>query len=330
MSAGVAQDGHAALVAEGGPRLRADLDEVEERLLGAVEGFSPVVADPARETLTAGGKRLRPLLVLLAGGRFGASGPLDGALASAAASVELLHAATLVHDDVLDGAALRRGHPTVVARHGRARAVAVGDLLLSRAFAELAAAGRADLVEALSRASTALAQGELLQREDAWDAGVGEERYLARCRGKTGSLFAAACRMGALAGGGVAPGALEEFGMRVGVAFQLLDDVLDVSGPAERTGKGRGTDLLDGTVTLPLVLAREVDPGLRDVDLRSLDAEEAERVCDRIAATGALDRVRERAWAMVARARTDLPEALEAPRRRALELVAEGVVARYA
>ena len=187
----------------------------------------------------------------------------------AAVAVELIHSATLVHDDVLDSAALRRGRPTVVATAGRAIATATGDLLFSRAFAELARNGRPDEIRMLSAASSALAEGELLQREDAWVLDVPRERYLHRCDLKTARLFQAACGLGALEGGG-AGAALGDFGRRIGLAFQLLDDVLDVSGPAERTGKHRGTDLLDGTVTLPLILARERDPGLAAIDLRAV------------------------------------------------------------
>jgi geranylgeranyl pyrophosphate synthase len=151
---------------------------------------------------------------------------------------------------------------------------------------------------------------------------VAIDRYLWRCELKTARLFEAACRLGAMETGGPAE-ALGLFGRRIGLAFQLLDDVLDVSGPVERTGKPRGTDLLDGTVTLPFILARERDPSLTGV--RPVTPEEAEAVCDRIAATGALDEARERALAMVAEAKAGLPYADAA-----LELVADNVVARYA
>jgi geranylgeranyl pyrophosphate synthase len=208
-------------------------------------------------------------------------------------------------------------------------AVATGDLLFSRAFAELAGTRRADAVRVLSDAASALAEGELLQRADAWDTGVSRERYLHRCDLKTGRLFQAACALGALLGGGDAE-ALGAFGRRVGLAFQLLDDVLDVSGPAERTGKHRGADLLDGTVTLPLILAREEDPALAAIDLRAVrTAEAAEALCDRIAATRALQRSREEALGMVADAKRTLPT-LPETQQAALELVADGVVDRYA
>ena len=154
-------------------------------------------------------------------------------------------------------------------------------------------------------------------------------RYLARCELKTARLFEAACRLGALDAGGDA-GALGDFGRRIGLAFQLLDDVLDVSGPASRTGKHRGTDLLDGTVTLPYILARGRDPELAVLDPRmTRDPETAERVCDRIEATGALDEARRQALDIVDDAKARLADGLPTRQRAALELVANGVVARY-
>jgi geranylgeranyl pyrophosphate synthase len=309
----------------GGSHIPDLLDRVE-RLLGEVAGgHGALLAEHAGATIAAGGKRLRPLLVFLAADTEEGDG-----LVRAAAAVELVHSATLVHDDVLDAASLRRGVPTVVAVGGRGAATATGDLLFARAFAELSANGRADEIQVLSEASSALAEGELLQRADAWNAEVSVERYLHRCELKTARLFEAACRLGALEGAG-AQEELAAFGRRIGLAFQLLDDVLDVSGPAERTGKQRGTDLLDGTVTLPFILARERDGELAALDPRSIDSPAvAEDVCDRIAATGALDEARARALEMVNEAKAGLPAGLSARQRHALELVATGVVARYA
>jgi geranylgeranyl pyrophosphate synthase len=240
-----------------------------------------------------------------------------------------------VHDDVLDGAALRRGRPTVVHAAGRRAATATGDLLFSRAFAELVRAGSPEGVRTLSRASSGLARGELLQREDAWSASVTAERYLERCELKTASLFEAACRLGAMLGrpGPAAADALGDFGARIGVAFQIFDDVLDVSGQPERTGKRRGADLVDGTVTLPLILARRRDPALLDVDLRAeaADPTRVELLCERIAATDALEEAREHALRHVEEAKVALASlALPLEQRPALELVAEGVVGRYA
>ena len=301
------------------------LVRVEERLADLAAGHGATLAEHAGATIAAGGKRLRPLLVFLAADEEDGDG-----LVRAATAVELVHSATLVHDDVLDAAALRRGVPTVVATAGRGAATATGDLLFARAFAELADNGRVEEIRVLSDASCALAEGELRQRADAWDAAVPVERYLARCDLKTARLFEAACRLGALESGGDDI-ALGDFGRRIGLAFQLLDDVLDVSGPASRTGKHRGTDLLDGTVTLPYILARERDPELAALDPRTIrDPETAERVCDRIEATGALDEARRRALEIVDDAKARLADGLPARQRAALELVANGVVARYA
>jgi geranylgeranyl pyrophosphate synthase len=225
---------------------------------------------------------------------------------------------------VLDAASLRRGRPTVWASAGRDMAIATGDMLFSRAFGLLAENGSADQIRALSRASSALSQGELAQRSDAWDASISVERYLYRCELKTARLFSAACDLGSLVAGGPS---LSDFGTRIGLAFQLLDDVLDVSGPAERIGKHRGTDLLDGTITLPFILARSRDAELAALDPRSISSpERAEEVCDAIAATGALEEARAQALAIVADAKAALPDL---PQRRALELVADGVVERY-
>jgi geranylgeranyl pyrophosphate synthase len=317
----------AAVVEAGGAHVPALLRRLEVRLQEIADSHGAVLAEQAGATIAAGGKRLRPLLVVVAAGP---APRKPDAVLRAAVAVELVHSATLVHDDVLDAAPLRRGRPTVVAAAGRAIATATGDLLFSRAFAELAENGSVEAVQVLSDASCALAEGELLQREDAWNLSVSRERYLHRCDLKTARLFAAACALGALHGSPDAVEPLARFGRRIGLAFQLLDDVLDVSGPAERTGKHRGTDLLDGTVTLPVIVARERDASLARLDLRAIRTPaEAESVCDAIAATGALEVARADALAMVAEAKGELP-VLPEPQQAALELVADGVVDRYA
>jgi geranylgeranyl pyrophosphate synthase len=317
----------ASVLEAGGPALSRQLHRTEASLAEVADSHGPVLGRYAAGTLSAGGKRLRPVLVFLCGG--------EGAgLLAAATAVELLHMATLVHDDVLDQAPLRRGVPTVSATAGRAAAIATGDLLFSRAFAELASTGSADAVSALSAASSSLARGELMQRADAWSDHVSAARYLERCELKTASLFSAACRLGALLGDSPdAQEGLATFGRRIGLAFQILDDVLDVSGPSSRTGKRRGTDLLDGTVTLPLIIARERDPDLRQMDLKALVTEpaQAESVCDRITISGALSEARKQALVQVAEANAAISGlAMPENRRRALDLVAEAVVERYA
>jgi geranylgeranyl pyrophosphate synthase len=295
------------------------MGEVEQLLREAIASRGEILHQDAASTLEAGGKRLRPMLVLLCAGPEGSA-----ASVRAGAAIELIHMATLVHDDVLDEAPLRRGLPTVAASSGRDRAVATGDLLFSRAFALLAEAGDARSIALLADASVALARGELAQRHDAFNLDLDEERYLTRCRLKTARLFECACLLGH------DEESLRDFGAGIGLAFQLLDDVLDVSGPAERTGKARGTDLLDGTVTLPLIEAAASDPSIRDVDLHALDPVSAEALCERIAATGALERVRTRALALVAEAKQTLERTdFDPEQRQLLALVADGVVQRY-
>jgi geranylgeranyl pyrophosphate synthase len=339
----------------GGEGLRERMARIELHLERVTADAGAPLASHANATIVAGGKRLRPLLVVLASEAAGGvpvppdpdlrppddlsrDSPVDPpageeCLVRAAVAVELVHSATLVHDDVIDGAQLRRGHPTVAAVAGRAVAIATGDLLFSRAFAELARNGDLAQLRALSDASSALAAGELLQREDAYASHVAVERYLRRCELKTAALFEAACRLGAFVAAEPSPAladALGVFARHIGLAFQMLDDVLDVSGPVERTGKSRGTDLLDGTVTLPFILARERDSELADFDLTALESPaQAEKLCERIAATGALDEARERALAVVAEAKAALPASLPAARSALLNLVADAVVERY-
>lgn len=336
-----------AVIDRAGSWLPLQLGQVERLLTLASEGHGPRLGEDAGQTLRAGGKRLRPLLVLLCAGAEGGEAAIR-----AAAATELVHMATLVHDDVLDAAPLRRGKPTVVASSGREAAVATGDLLFSRAFHLLGNAGDEEAVRLLSKASVALARGELAQRADAYEVDLEEGRYFDRCNLKTAALFECACLLGlnaaAAAAGKEAPEAksaaeLCAFGAEIGLAFQLFDDVLDVAGPPERTGKARGTDLLDGTVTLPLILARrrveetpeelprEAAALLHELDLRSLTPESAVPVCDAIAATGALEEVRQRALDMVTRAKARLSEGdvFDAEQARLLALVADGVVERY-
>jgi ubiquinone/menaquinone biosynthesis methyltransferase len=322
-----AADSVEALAGTRAPAVRALMVRAESNLEAVVSGHGGELSEAARSILAAGGKRLRPLLVLICGGVAEGEG-----LVRAAASVELVHMATLVHDDVLDRADLRRGRPTVYSSSGRGLATATGDFLFSRAFALLAQNGDPAQVRALSEACLALARGELEQRADAYSADVGIERYLRRCELKTARLFSAACRLGGLAAGRSESeiDALAAYGLKIGLAFQMLDDVLDVSGSEARTGKRRGTDLLDGTVTFPLILARDEDSVLAELDLRSLHSrEDTEAVCDRIAATGALERTRARAAELVEEGKAELSGSVAEDLERPLEAIAAGVVERY-
>ncbi|HSK15775.1 MAG TPA: polyprenyl synthetase family protein [Gaiellaceae bacterium] len=275
------------------PGLDAYLALLEERLESAVASHPGVVAAIGVDTLSAGGKRLRPVLVFLCT-------PTDlrteeRAVAGGAA-VELVHMATLVHDDLLDGADLRRGRPTAWAEHGEEAAKAAGDYLFARAFAELSATGDAAAVAVLADAALALARGEALQRRQAYRPDTTVEEYLARCSLKTGKLFEAACVLG-----GRRP-ELGAFGLALGVAFQIADDILDCTGEFDTTGKAPGVDLRDGTPTLPLILAARVDALVR----RALAGEPIDGALERVAATGAIEVARGLALEYAARARAAL------------------------
>jgi geranylgeranyl pyrophosphate synthase len=288
------------------------LAAVELRLEDVVRAYGGRVAAIAGETLGAGGKRLRPLLVFLAA-------PPDlreseRALAAGVA-VELVHTATLVHDDLLDRAAFRRGHATAWAAYGDTAAKAAGDYLFARAFGELAATRDREAVAVLAEAALALARGEALQREQAFAPETTVAGYLARCTLKTGKLFEAAC----LLGGGRAE--LGAFGLALGVAFQIADDILDCAGDVGETGKEPGGDLREGTPTLPLILAARDDALVG----RALAGESVPDALVRVAETGALERSRELAREYARRAWAALDGE---PDRDALEALAFAVVDR--
>jgi geranylgeranyl pyrophosphate synthase len=262
------------------------LGAVEARIGEAVGRYPGRAAAAGTEALE-GGKRLRPLLVFLASPA-GSDPPVG-----VGAAVELVHMATLVHDDLIDGAELRHGRPTVWSVHGAAAAVATGDYLFARAFAELARAGDVRATGILAEAAVSLSRGEALQRRQAGDPGTTIASYLERCALKTGKLFEAACR---LAGGSAG------FGLALGIAFQIADDILDCTGDAEDTGKVPGTDLREGTPTLPLILAARED----DVVRRALMGGPLDGALVRVAQTSALRLSRGRAEEYAEQARRSL------------------------
>jgi octaprenyl-diphosphate synthase len=294
-------------------RISDGLARVEE-LLAAVAGRYPGrLGEACLSTLDAGGKRVRPALVLLA-------------------AVELLHMATLVHDDVLDGAALRRGRPTVAAQAGVATAVSTGNYLLAEAFAQLAATGDGRAVDLLSAVALGLSEGELLQMDEAFDVTLTEAEYLRRCRLKTANLFAASGQLGALLSGidEASVAALAEYGRDLGIAFQIFDDILDFAGDEARTGKRVGTDLRDGTVTLPVVLALERRPRLAPlVAACNGDEDRVHLLVDEILASGALQEAGEVARAHIGAACAALDRCSDEVERDLLGQVAGSVVDRF-
>ncbi|MFN2470798.1 MAG: polyprenyl synthetase family protein [Gaiellaceae bacterium] len=258
------------------PGLDEYFEELEERLEQAVERHGGIVAAVGAEVRAAGGKRLRPLLVFLT------APPDSPPPVAAAVAVELVHMASLVHDDLIDGAEFRRGRAAAWSRYGPGAALAGGDYLFARAFAELAATGDEHGVAVLADACLCLARGEAMQRTQAHDPDTTVAEYLERCALKTGKLFEAACVLGA------GDAQLARFGLALGIAFQIADDILDCAGDVLETGKVGGTDLREGTPTLPLLLAARRDELVR----RALTGGSLDGALVRVAESGALERSR--------------------------------------
>ncbi|MCX6372934.1 MAG: polyprenyl synthetase family protein [Actinobacteria bacterium] len=305
------------------------MELVEERLTAVATGYPGRLGEACRATLAAGGKRVRPLLTLLCARR---DVSLGEPVLRGATAVELLHMATLVHDDVLDDAELRRGRPTIAHAYGVETAVSAGNYLLARAFQELVGAGDAAAVDVLSATAVGLSQGEVLQRDDAHRLTVTQAENELRCERKTADLFAAACRLGAMLSGAgdQAAAALSEYGRLIGLAFQVFDDILDCSGDEADTGKRPGADVRDGTVTLPLIFALEVHPELASLLLRGgQSAADVAIVLRTIAASGALARARGVALGYIEEARRVLAACPDLVERDLLAEVAAQVVDRY-
>ena len=228
--------------------------EVDAEIARRLDSGVPLVGEVARYIISAGGKRLRPALLLLVCGALGYRGTQHYNLA---AVVEFIHTATLLHDDVVDESTLRRGRATANESFGNPASVLVGDFLYSRAFQMIVDVGSLRIMRVLADATNVIAEGEVLQLLNVHDADTDEEKYLRVIRYKTAKLFEAATQVGAILGG-ASPGvelALAEYGMHLGTAFQLIDDVLDYSGDLNATGKNLGDDLAEGKATLPLIHA---------------------------------------------------------------------------
>jgi heptaprenyl diphosphate synthase len=251
------------------------LDELEVRLAGAVEHCPGLVAAVGRNAVDAGGKRLRPLLVHL-------TSPDREQALRAGVAIELAHVATLVHDDLIDGAELRRGRSSAWHEYGADAARAGGDYLFARAMAELADAGDLAGVDILARACLAIARGEAMQQRQLHDPETPIDAYVARISLKTGKLFEAACLLGSR------DARLGEFGLALGVAFQIADDILDCVGDTIDTGKIPGADLREGVPTLPLILASREDALVH----RALSGGTLQGALVRVAETSALARSR--------------------------------------
>ncbi|MBC8024003.1 MAG: polyprenyl synthetase family protein [Burkholderiales bacterium] len=275
-----------------------DLRQVDDVIRRRLDSDVVLIRTIAQYIVGAGGKRLRPALVLLAARAFGET---ENARHELAAVIEFIHTATLLHDDVVDESSLRRGRKTANAEFGNAASVLVGDFLYSRAFQMIVEAGSLRVMKVLADATNVIAEGEVLQLLNVHDADTDEEKYLRVIRYKTAKLFEAATQVGAIVGGASpeAQVALAEYGMHLGTAFQLIDDVLDYSGDLTETGKNLGDDLAEGKPTLPLIYAmRAGDVAEREVIRHAIEEggkADLERVVAAILRVGALNYAREQA-----------------------------------
>jgi len=231
-----------------------DMADVNALILSRAQSHVDLVPKLANYLIEAGGKRLRPMLVVAAAELFGSSGR---AQINFAAAIEFLHNATLLHDDVVDESNMRRGRPAARIIWGNQASVLVGDFLLGQAFMMMVETGDLDALATIARASTVIAEGEVLQLTKTKDLSTTATDYAEVIRAKTATLFEAATEIGAMAGGANAAGreALRVYGLELGLAFQLVDDVLDYRGQADTLGKNTGDDLREGKMTLPVILA---------------------------------------------------------------------------
>jgi octaprenyl-diphosphate synthase len=233
---------------------RPDMERVNQLILAKAGSDVQMIPEVANHLISSGGKRLRPMLTIATANMFGYQGDAQVKLA---ASVEFMHTATLLHDDVVDESDLRRGRKTARILWGNQASVLVGDFLLGQAFKMMVDVGSLDALDVLATAATVIAEGEVLQLSVAKNMETTEDDYLQVIRAKTAALFAAASEVGPIIAGASKAdrAALRSFGMNLGLAFQLVDDALDYGGKAVELGKNTGDDFREGKITLPVILA---------------------------------------------------------------------------
>jgi octaprenyl-diphosphate synthase len=294
--------------------IAADMEAVNGVIRQRLQSEVALVNQIAEYIISAGGKRIRPVLVLLLANAYGYEGRGHHELA---AVVEFIHTATLLHDDVVDESSMRRGRQTANAMFGNAASVLVGDYLYSRAFEMMTSLDEMRVMEILSRATTVIAEGEVLQLLNMHDPDVTQESYLTVIRSKTAKLFEAAAELGALIAGAndAQIEAAGEYGRSLGTAFQLIDDVLDYAGDAAEIGKNVGDDLREGKPTLPLIYVMENGTAEQRELIRACieqgDETHFDAVLAAVTSSGALDYTRREAETAAKRAAAaiaDLPE----------------------
>ncbi len=282
-----------------------DMAEVDRVIAERLDSGVPLVGEVARYIISAGGKRLRPVLLLLTCGALGYMGTQRHNLA---AVVEFIHTATLLHDDVVDESTLRRGRPTANESFGNPASVLVGDFLYSRAFQMMLDADSMRVMQVLADATNVIAEGEVLQLMNMHDASLDEDGYLRVIRSKTAKLFEASARLGAIlsARDAATEEACATYGQALGTAFQVIDDVLDYDGNATEMGKNLGDDLREGKATLPLILAiQRGTPEQARVIRQAIETGSVDQLGEIVRIvreTGALDATREAAASEAQRA----------------------------
>ena len=309
----------------------ADMRAVDAVVRARLHSEVALVRQVAEYIIAAGGKRMRPALVLLAAGACGYSGTRHHDLA---AVVEFIHTATLLHDDVVDESSLLRGRETANAVFGNPASVLVGDFLYSRAFQIMVGAGSMRVMQVLADATNVIAEGEVLQLMNCRNADIGIDAYLQVIRYKTAKLFEAAGRLGAILGEAnpEIETALADYGMHLGTAFQLIDDVLDYSGQEAETGKHLGDDLAEGKPTLPLIHAiHHGTPEQAALVRAAIETASSDRFAEVLVAVrscGALDAARRHGLAEAAKAKAALAPLPESKFRETLIQLADFAVQR--
>ncbi len=313
--------------------IKDEMQAVEEQFSRHLASDVKLISQVGQYVLSSGGKRLRPMLLLLSSRLCGYNGDKHIDLAGV---VEFIHTATLLHDDVVDSASLRRGNRSANSVWGNQASVLVGDFLFAKSFSVMVGSDSLRILKLLADTTTQLAEGEILQLINTCDLDVDEKRYLQVVRDKTAILIAAACQVGAVLAGvdDEKEQALREFGLEIGTAFQLMDDALDYVADQIEFGKEKGHDLFEGKMTLPLIHAyskasvEERSEVLRIVEAEELNAADLDYVCKLIEEKGGIVYTRDKALERIERAKGYLQVFSDSEARRALFQLADYVVTR--